>query len=383
MPPPPELNLPYLHQKYHGELKTLSKQIRAKSFDLHKAGHIVGFGDYEGEIAYAIIRETKPNLVYEISPAAGYSTNYILSALTKNQSGKLQSFELLDKIYGIPTKEVILGNLIPEADSSRIEVITGDVTSKKLSGTPNFLLLDSCHEAWFAEWYIQELIDRVQGWVMIQDIVFSDRIEKTGEASVVLDWLAKQSIDFMRVGVSEKEQISKSERLEIANRRPLESNSILFKHPFCFSKTNVSLDDKPEDFLDRALAVSSDDTQASEDLLIIAENMLSRNTLRSSRHRLFIKISRSYAVIGNPDMSLRCLHMALGDAMAKDGTTRAKALREIWKESKKQHWILRFLSSKKSRRNTKVICDGGFWFLALSCMLSDKLMNWKSWRRHT
>ena len=181
MPPPPELNLPYLHQKYHGELKTLSKQIRAKSFDLHKAGHIVGFGDYEGEIAYAIIRETKPNLVYEISPAAGYSTNYILSALTKNQSGKLQSFELLDKIYGIPTKEVILGNLIPEADSSRIEVITGDVTLKKLSGTANFLLLDSCHEAWFAEWYIQELIDRVQGWVMIQDIAFSDRIEKTNE----------------------------------------------------------------------------------------------------------------------------------------------------------------------------------------------------------
>jgi hypothetical protein len=75
--------------------------------------------------------------------------------------------------------------------------------------------------------------------------------------------------------------------------------------------------------------------------------------------------------------------MALGDAMAKYGTTRAKALGEIWKESKRQHWILRFLSSKKSRRNTQVICDGGFWFLALICMLADKLMNWKSWRRHT
>ena len=381
--PPPELDLPYLHQKYHGELKTLSKQIRAKSFELHKAGHSVGFGDYEGEIAYAIIRETKPNLIYEISPAAGYSTNYILSALTKNQSGKLQSFELLDKIYGIPTKEVILGNLIPDADSSRIEVITGDVTSKKLSGTPNFLLLDSCHEAWFAEWYIQELIDRVQGWVMIQDIVFSDRIEKTAEASVVLNWLARKSIDFMRVGVVERKQKPNSKRLEIASRKSTESNSILFKHPFYFSKTEISFADKPEDFLDRAIADLGDGTQASEDLLIVAENMLAQDALRVNRHRLFIKISRGYAAIGNANMSKRHLHMALGDAMAKDGTTRAKALQEIWKESKRQHWILRFLSSKKSRRNTKVICDGGFWFLALICMLSDKLMNWKSWRRHT
>ena len=136
-----------------------------------------------------MIREEKPGLIYEISPAAGYSTNYIAYALTKNGRGKLKSFELQKNIYGLPTEDVIRGNLVEGIDHSVLQVVTGDVTKIKFEQFPSLLLLDSCHDKWFADWYLENLVEKMNGWILIQDIAFADRIEKTTEASRVFEWI--------------------------------------------------------------------------------------------------------------------------------------------------------------------------------------------------
>ena len=81
--------------------------MRQKRLDFSRNGHVAAFGDIEGEIMYLVIRELRPDCIFEISPAAGYSTNYILAALTANGHGCLHSFDINGMIHGSPAESVI------------------------------------------------------------------------------------------------------------------------------------------------------------------------------------------------------------------------------------------------------------------------------------
>ena len=221
------MNFQELYKKYSSELFELSKITYEISHSMQKKGYCVGFGDFEGEIAYMLIREQKPNLVYEISPAAGYSSNYLLSALTKNNSGELHSFELLQKIYGRNTEELIRSNIAKKFNHDQHKIFLGDVTEREFEHFPDFLLIDSCHEKFFAEWYLENLVSSVSGYVLIQDICFADRLEKTSEAEHVWNWLKENNIPNIRLGIVERNLFHADERSALLKRKPSESNSIL------------------------------------------------------------------------------------------------------------------------------------------------------------
>jgi len=107
-----EISWTDLFRKYDSELCQVAQFLRRQFHTMQRLGQGTTFGDVEGELVYMLIRETRPEVVFEISPHAGWSTNYLLGALTANDKGILHSFEILPAIKGVPTEQVIRGNRI-------------------------------------------------------------------------------------------------------------------------------------------------------------------------------------------------------------------------------------------------------------------------------
>ena len=195
-----------LYQQYEPELRRLCQRLRTQYHRLVNRGDGAGFGDVEGEVMYLLLRETKPDLVFEISPYAGWSTNYILAALTANRKGVVHSFEIARKIRGQPTNQVIRRNQCEEWEQDRLIIHLGDARTlvSQVRGPIGFLLLDSCHDAEFARWYIQEVFPQVHGTVFIQDIAFTDHLEPSTEATEVWAWARSRGIPLQLVGGDEE-----------------------------------------------------------------------------------------------------------------------------------------------------------------------------------
>jgi len=87
---------------YLDESEEIRKQIlfKLKKFEYH--GAMVS--PLEGPVLYCIIRATKPEIIVETGVANGASSTFILSALEKNNKGKLFSIDLPSK--DIQTKEI-------------------------------------------------------------------------------------------------------------------------------------------------------------------------------------------------------------------------------------------------------------------------------------
>jgi len=85
-----------LYERYADDLKVVTEQMAVHRNTLIDAGYSCDFSDRESEILYLLVREAKPETVVEISPCHGYSTNYILAALTHNQKGALHSYEIVE-----------------------------------------------------------------------------------------------------------------------------------------------------------------------------------------------------------------------------------------------------------------------------------------------
>lgn len=222
-----------LWEKYAGELAELSGQLADKFRDMNQRKFGATFGDLEGELLYVLVREGRPEIVYEISPNSGYSTNYLLAAVTRNGVGRVESFELIDSFDGVPTAEVIRGNLIGLCDPGRHRLTIGDARVEALRGlergVPSFTLIDSCHDDFFAEFYVKALLPRLTGTVVVQDIFhFDPRPEWATEASYLLSFLYETATPFLPFPLYEDGLAAAPARAGLAARRPLRSNSILF-----------------------------------------------------------------------------------------------------------------------------------------------------------
>ncbi len=220
-----------LWRKYESELLALSTQLALKYREMTANGLGAGFGDVEGELLYILIRELRPLLVYEISPNSGFSSNYILAAVTKNGSGRVEGFELLPEFLGKPTADVIRSNFVGLCDASRYHLNVGDARVTALqrlrTESPDFALIDSCHDDFFGEFYVKELFP-VLPWVFIQDIAhFDPRPEGSTEAYYVLSYLQEKTIPFLPVGVYEDALTASGVRGELIPRRPVRSNSLV------------------------------------------------------------------------------------------------------------------------------------------------------------
>src|SRR5258706_4582274 len=147
-----------LYDKYKEELVAFCTEMRQVRKSMLQRGFAADFSDRESELLYLLVREMQPSAVVEISPCHGYSTNYILAALTHNKKGKLYSYEISEQVNGIPIKDAIFSNLADSVDKSRLELVIGDATKASIP-EHDFLFIDSNHEAWFASWFFSKIIE--------------------------------------------------------------------------------------------------------------------------------------------------------------------------------------------------------------------------------
>ena len=162
-----------LYRKYKDDLEALCLDMVNVRKRMLEDGCSADFSDREAEVLYLIIRELKPDVVVEISPCYGYSTNYILAALTANGSGQLHSYEIMESFKDRLMPDVICRNLSRFCDSKRLHLYVGDATKAQIPAC-DFLFLDSCHEAYFSAWYFSHLIERSK-MVFIHDILVFDK----------------------------------------------------------------------------------------------------------------------------------------------------------------------------------------------------------------
>lgn len=283
---------------------------------------------------YMVIRDTQPEIAYEISPNAGWSTNYILAALSANERGVLHSFELLPTLFGKPTEAVIRANQCIEWDQQRLVIHVGDAreTLPHVKETIDFLLLDSCHEGWFAEWYISEVFPRVKGAVMIQDIAFVDQLwpsskNPSSEAQYIWAWAERQQIQLILLGSLEAAIERMGLRAGYAERHHFRSNSVYLCLPSPLRGNLPAFSESPEDWVEQAWSEKNDDT--ADWLLNQAAANLVRTPTRPYRHRPLFRGGLRYARVGEIGEARRWFRRALGIAVQADLGQRAKALTEL------------------------------------------------------
>jgi hypothetical protein len=221
-----------LWRKYAEELVALTAALADKLRAMHAAGLPAVFNDFEGELLYILVRETRPELVYEISPNSGFSTNYLVAAVTKNGVGRVEGYELIEAFNGVPTPEVIKGNLVALCDADRYHVNIGDarvLTLQRLAyERPNLTLLDSNHDDFFGEFYINALLPRLAGTVVIQDVAhFDPRPEWSTEAYYLLSHFQLTGTEFLLAASYEDELNRAGARAGLAPRRPYYCNSVV------------------------------------------------------------------------------------------------------------------------------------------------------------
>lgn len=329
---PEMIDIPALYAKYGDELFDLTMGLRPIIHRMHRAGFATTFGDVEGETLYLLVREYKPQLLFEISPNAGWSTNYILSALTANGSGTLHSFDVATHLQGKPTEEVIRGNQLSTNNQSQLVVHIGDAmqTVKTVAGTVDFALIDSNHSAAFAQWYMGEVFPRIRGIAVVQDIAFRDHIEHTSEAMEVWEWIQRAGVPAQLVGQCEERLAQTGVRDHLAERRPLRSNSIVFRLPAEPGEPPV-FEEGPVDLLAAAakLTQSKSDMHDIERLLNRAVRQIMRDNSRVNRHRLLFDAAAVYKSLGLKDDVRRCCQRALGITMMSDVRQRVKGAGEL------------------------------------------------------
>jgi len=109
-------------KRFLNEGENIRKYIFDKLSEF-RASHGAMVSPLEGPIIYTIIRYLKPRIVVETGVANGASSTLILSALEKNNLGKLYSIDLPDKNLLLKGE---VGWLVPNYLRHRWKLIIGD-----------------------------------------------------------------------------------------------------------------------------------------------------------------------------------------------------------------------------------------------------------------
>ena len=142
--------------------------------------------DLEAEITYLLLRDFCSGSVFEMSPNAGWSTTWILSALRDNgETGHLQSHDIHARRRCF----------VPEHPlKNKWELVLGDAKEavNDVSGF-DFFFIDSDHSREFTEWYVDHILSKVKprGMVCVPDIYHHPAPSEEGE--VVLKWLRENA----------------------------------------------------------------------------------------------------------------------------------------------------------------------------------------------
>jgi predicted O-methyltransferase YrrM len=222
-------NVLTLYEQYRDDLMLVKKKMDTFYAMRNSIGLFPQLGDFEAEITYLKIRESRPESVIEISPASGWSTSWILHALNDNQKGKLYSYDLVDD----STK------LVPRRWSKGRWIFSlGDI-QRNLDSLPEdaqYLFIDSDHSDAFAQWYIDEIFPRFKPGTIASahDIIKRSDEPGYGEESIVLcEWLAANNKDCFTAARLLKDKGYDAvkairQELGISNLEPADYNSMIY-----------------------------------------------------------------------------------------------------------------------------------------------------------
>lgn len=322
-----------LYQRYRAELLALSVQMNLQYHLMLSRGYTAFFTDLEGELLYLLIRETKPETIFEIAPNAGWSTNYILAALTKNNNGHLHSFEIMESINGKKTDIVIRDNQHKDLDLSRLTIHIGDAreTTAGVAGGIDLLFLDGSHSSEVAKWYIETLLPRVEGPIFIHDIASSEGFERSTEAEYVSRWAQENDIALNLIGQHESRIKQANIRAGLTERCGMLSVGTFFVWPPTFSsKTFYHFEPSPDERIASARnALQKGDKRTAEELLSQAVTAGIQNPLRGDVHLVLCDAGNCYGEIGMCGERDRCFQRAVAIALLSDILIRFRALVDL------------------------------------------------------
>lgn len=172
-----------LYERYGKEIAAFRPEMRAwcQKTDSCK------FCDYEAEMLYLLVRDTKPQKVFEMAPNRGYSSHWILKALTMNdETSKLHSFDIHDNSVKYMTERFHRRWTFTKGDYAAL-LRTGEL---QLAGF-DFLFIDALHEEEFSRGYCRDILDahRERAVVAIHDIV-ANKLGGGRESAEVYKWMA-------------------------------------------------------------------------------------------------------------------------------------------------------------------------------------------------
>lgn len=138
-----------LYRKYGAEIAAYRPEMKKWC----EVTNSCKFGDYEAEMLYMLVREHKPQNVFEMAPNRGYSSHWILKALHLNDNtSRLHSFDIhetsvthMNETY--KARWVFtLGDYAKLYDSGKLDMDKFD-----------FIFVDALHEPEFARGYCRRL----------------------------------------------------------------------------------------------------------------------------------------------------------------------------------------------------------------------------------
>lgn len=174
----------WFHRRHDNALVRRLRKLRLRRSMLFPA-----LDDLEAEITYLLIRDRRPRVIVEMSPNAGWSTTWILSALRDNANGgRLWSYDLHATSTRFVPRDLAKG---------RWQFVQGDAR-ETIPKAPDFdyLFIDSDHSREFARWYTAELFPRVKPGTVVSVHDVFHRAEPSEEGEVVLEWLARHGLSY-------------------------------------------------------------------------------------------------------------------------------------------------------------------------------------------
>ena len=112
---------------------------------------------FSSQLLYCLLRYIKPKQIIEVSTSSGYSTLFTALALKKNKGGRIDTFELDEKVYRAAKKNFKRFQVDKYVNAHLGDAKEETKKIKDLSKVDIFFL-DSLHNEQFARWFIDSLV---------------------------------------------------------------------------------------------------------------------------------------------------------------------------------------------------------------------------------